>query len=238
MDPRAGGRLTPRKPCPDLNASWAQTVHHLEEARALLEDDQAPGLDDYRDYLAHNELGLAFDVLTEVGAERKVPKRFWEVLREAGDEMCLTSDGVHGKSLRTVQEFVVKEDLYPCPCCGYLVFDEEPGSYDNCPVCGWEDDLSQLRFPTMAGANRPLLLHRPPSGSLWRSRPPTRQRSSTMSVTSTGGHLTRSATRSMTPSQAWTTEPHTPAIRRPTTTGASPLPRPPDRIDPLHRPRP
>jgi hypothetical protein len=132
-------------------------VHHLEEARALLKDDQAPGLDDYRDYLAHNELGLAFDVLTEVGAERKVPKRFWEVLREAGDEMCLTSDGVHGKSLRTVQEFVVKEDLYPCPCCGYLVFDEEPGSYDNCPVCGWEDDLSQLRFPTMAGANRPLV---------------------------------------------------------------------------------
>ncbi|MBO0846033.1 MAG: hypothetical protein J2P22_11530 [Nocardioides sp.] len=37
---------------------------------------------------------------------------------------------------------------YPCPCCGYLVFDEEPGSYDICAVCGWEDDLSQLRFAT------------------------------------------------------------------------------------------
>jgi hypothetical protein len=46
---------------------------------------------------------------------------------------------------------------YPCPCCGYLVFDEEPGSYDICPVCNWEDDLSQLRFPTMGGANRPLI---------------------------------------------------------------------------------
>lgn len=48
---------------------------------------------------------------------------------------------------------------YPCPCCGYLVFDEEPGSYDICKVCGWEDDLSQLRFATMGGgANRASLV--------------------------------------------------------------------------------
>jgi len=37
----------------------------------------------------------------------------------------------------------------PCPCCGYLVFEEPPGSYDICPACGWEDDLAQLRFPRM-----------------------------------------------------------------------------------------
>lgn len=24
--------------------------------------------------------------------------------------------------------------LYPCPCCGYLVFEEGPGSYDICPI--------------------------------------------------------------------------------------------------------
>ncbi len=46
---------------------------------------------------------------------------------------------------------------YPCPCCGWVVFEEEPGSYDICPICGWEDDLSQLRFPRMGGANIPLL---------------------------------------------------------------------------------
>lgn len=46
---------------------------------------------------------------------------------------------------------------YPCPCCGWIVFDEEPGSYEICPVCGWEDDLSQLRFARMGGANIPLL---------------------------------------------------------------------------------
>jgi hypothetical protein len=46
---------------------------------------------------------------------------------------------------------------YPCPCCGYFTFAEEPGSYDICGVCGWEDDLVQLRFPSMGGANEPLL---------------------------------------------------------------------------------
>jgi len=47
---------------------------------------------------------------------------------------------------------------YPCPCCGYFVFRNPPGSYDICPICFWEDDLSQLRFPRMTGANRVSLI--------------------------------------------------------------------------------
>ncbi|RJQ76067.1 CPCC family cysteine-rich protein [Amycolatopsis panacis] len=48
---------------------------------------------------------------------------------------------------------------YPCPCCGYLVHGEPPGSYAICPVCDWEDDLVQLRWPTYApGANRSSLV--------------------------------------------------------------------------------
>jgi hypothetical protein len=47
---------------------------------------------------------------------------------------------------------------FPCPCCGHLVFDEPPGSYDICPICFWEDDEVQLLFPLMAGgANQPNL---------------------------------------------------------------------------------
>lgn len=50
------------------------------------------------------------------------------------------------------------ESRYPCPCCGYMVFEESPGSYDICPICYWEDDLSQLRFQRTTGANHVSLL--------------------------------------------------------------------------------
>ena len=47
---------------------------------------------------------------------------------------------------------------YPCPACGFEVFLEPSGSYDICPVCGWEDDEVQLRFPAMrGGANKASL---------------------------------------------------------------------------------
>lgn len=40
---------------------------------------------------------------------------------------------------------------FPCPCCGYIVFTQPPGAHGVCPICNWEDDLSQLRFPLMPG---------------------------------------------------------------------------------------
>lgn len=39
-----------------------------------------------------------------------------------------------------------------------MTLTEPPGSYDHCPVCLWEDDLSQLRWPTSHGANGLLSL--------------------------------------------------------------------------------
>ena len=38
------------------------------------------------------------------------------------------------------------------PCCGYLTFEEPPGSYEICPVCFWEDDVVQLAFPRWRAA--------------------------------------------------------------------------------------
>lgn len=41
---------------------------------------------------------------------------------------------------------------YPCPCCEYLTFDEEPcGSFEICPVCYWEDDNVQNADPSYSG---------------------------------------------------------------------------------------
>lgn len=40
--------------------------------------------------------------------------------------------------------------MYPCPCCGYLVF-EELHNYEICPNCYWEDDMVQLAFPDLPG---------------------------------------------------------------------------------------
>lgn len=48
---------------------------------------------------------------------------------------------------------------YPCVCCGHLTMDEPPGSHLICPVCFWEDDPVQLRWPDLpGGANRPSLI--------------------------------------------------------------------------------
>lgn len=45
-------------------------------------------------------------------------------------------------------------ERWPCPCCGHLTLDEGPGDYELCPVCGWEDDGGQLRWPLSSdGAN-------------------------------------------------------------------------------------
>jgi hypothetical protein len=50
------------------------------------------------------------------------------------------------------------KNMYPCPCCGYVVHGDPPGSFDICPICFWEDDISQLRFPEMGGANHVSLI--------------------------------------------------------------------------------
>ena len=42
---------------------------------------------------------------------------------------------------------------YPCPICGTECLSEESGSFDVCPVCGWEEDGYQKRHPDDTGPN-------------------------------------------------------------------------------------
>ena len=43
---------------------------------------------------------------------------------------------------------------HECPVCGKHIFSES-GSYEYCPVCGWQDDILQEDEPDYGGgANR------------------------------------------------------------------------------------
>ena len=45
--------------------------------------------------------------------------------------------------------------VFKCPVCGKYTFQSGPGSYEICPVCGWENDKAQYKDPTLkGGANR------------------------------------------------------------------------------------
>jgi hypothetical protein len=46
---------------------------------------------------------------------------------------------------------------FPCPCCGHQMFGEM-GAYEICSVCFWEDDLAQLRSPSMGGGPNAVCL--------------------------------------------------------------------------------
>src|SRR6185503_8460298 len=47
---------------------------------------------------------------------------------------------------------------FPCSCCGFIVFDEPAGSFEICPLCGWQDDPVQIAAPGYAGgANKDSL---------------------------------------------------------------------------------
>lgn len=48
---------------------------------------------------------------------------------------------------------------YKCPCCGHYTLEEEPGNtFDICPVCFWEDDLTQLNDLTNSSGANPVSL--------------------------------------------------------------------------------
>jgi hypothetical protein len=70
-----------------------------------------------------------------------------------------SSEGVVRNALASVKALLASVPRLPCPSCGFLVFNEPPESYDICPICNWEDDNVQLRFPDFpGGANKPSLM--------------------------------------------------------------------------------
>jgi hypothetical protein len=86
-------------------ARWAKTSRLLLAAYYWLPVPGNDGSGDFQDYLAHNELGLAFDVLVEVGRAQRASHKFWATLNEAAESMGVSPhDAIHGGSVTTLRE--------------------------------------------------------------------------------------------------------------------------------------
>ena len=97
---------------------------------------------------------------TYAGGAKSISDIHW-VAELSGGKIDLTIGSaldIFGGALVRYED-AAKQGSYPCPCCGFLVFNESPGSYSYCSVCAWQDDLCQLRFATFpGGANKPSLV--------------------------------------------------------------------------------
>ncbi|MCB1186910.1 hypothetical protein KDL29_07055 [bacterium] len=59
--------------------------------------------------------------------------------------------------MKIPRQFLVKdskENLHPCPACGFNTLEEICGSFEICRICGWENDPVQLfQLDYRGGAN-------------------------------------------------------------------------------------
>lgn len=75
----------------------------LETARKALSNADDAALGEYREYMSHNELGLALDALVDVAARQRAPLPAWQAMADAATEMALDADDAfHGASVRTI----------------------------------------------------------------------------------------------------------------------------------------
>jgi len=78
----------------ELEASWSRTREHLKNAFAQLpalpvSGEESGSIQQYREWLDHNELELALDEQEMLGEANGVAQAFWEYLLQAATEMDL-----------------------------------------------------------------------------------------------------------------------------------------------------
>ena len=119
---------------------------------AALSSDHQKAVIEFGKVLEDNVKGIDIDLKNSSKFELINKNSSWIAIREAA-QSCLYKTGFNMNQFEA--EELKKAIDYPCPVCGFLVFDEPPGSYNICSVCGWEDDDVQLRYPAMrGGANK------------------------------------------------------------------------------------
>lgn len=88
-----------------LEESWSVTIKHLTAGRALLPQEmffeEAREFDkEYAEYLDHNELELAMNVLDDLGLLCGAPNEFWHHLATAASNMGLADDAERFKQIQ------------------------------------------------------------------------------------------------------------------------------------------
>jgi hypothetical protein len=78
----------------ELISSWDATSRDLSAARALLPSvpvasDDGATLDNFEQFLEHNELALALDELVGIGLANNAPVTFWRLVKSAAANMHL-----------------------------------------------------------------------------------------------------------------------------------------------------
>ncbi|WP_409463251.1 MafI family immunity protein [Amycolatopsis sp. GA6-003] len=81
-----------------LYASWNRTHRHLAAARADINDQPDVDLSIADDFIEHNELGLAFECLVEIGDEVNARLAFWRALDEAARGMGMYEEPRSGSA--------------------------------------------------------------------------------------------------------------------------------------------
>lgn len=76
----------------ELKALWASVAADLRRARSHLPPvaDSSPVLREYQEFLDHNELELACDVLENLAEGLGVDPAYWVALRDAATKMSLS----------------------------------------------------------------------------------------------------------------------------------------------------
>jgi hypothetical protein len=75
-------------------ALLARARRHLLRALPEIGEGQAQQLQQVDEYLVHNELGLAMEVLADIGAEHQCRGAFWRDLERAAESMELLERSV------------------------------------------------------------------------------------------------------------------------------------------------
>jgi hypothetical protein len=82
-----------------LAASWDRTRGHLSRAWVELPAGDSEELALYVEFLDHNELELAMEVLEQAGLHRGASPAFWLALTDAAEEMQLESKAAQYRRL-------------------------------------------------------------------------------------------------------------------------------------------